>query len=119
VGGGVSIALNENLKKISLPSLTTTSDSFLVLRNPKLKKLCANMLKNGGRVCIGNQIDQPDLNADLSKLVTRSLFSFAACYQVSNAPTVCGPDGGLGLFSSPSNRCPSNACMMPLMSDNK
>ena len=28
------IALNENLKKISLPSLTTTSDSFLVRDDP-------------------------------------------------------------------------------------
>ncbi|XRB14852.1 hypothetical protein RI054_09g46920 [Pseudoscourfieldia marina] len=101
---------NANLKKISLPSLTTTNIVFEVVGNPKLKKLCANKLKNGGRVCIGN--DQPDLDADLSELVTGSFLGLDVCYQDSDASTVCGPDGGLGLFSSPSNRCPSNACMM-------
>ena len=129
------IALNENLKKISLPSLTTTSDSFLVRDdpspllytalslsltnhnlsippslqvqgNPKLKKLCASELKNGGGVCIGN--DQPDLDADLSELVTGGFQTVPVCYQDSNVPTVCGADGGL--FLSTSDRCPSNAC---------
>ena len=139
------IQANENLKKISLPSLTTTSASFIVrddpspllytalslsltnhnlslppslqvVGNPKLMKLCASELESVGGVCIGN--NQPDLDADLSELVTGNVFDTPFCSD-SNAPTVCGPDGGLGLFSSPSNRCPSNACMMPLMSDNK
>ena len=67
-------------------------------------------------MCIGN--NQPFLDADLSKLVTGSFLALDFCYQQdSNASTVCGADGGL--FSSTSSRCPSNACMMPLMSDNK
>ena len=140
------IQANENLKKISLPSLTTTSGFFnvrddpspllytalslsltnhnlslppslQVVGNPKLMKLCASELESVGGVCIGN--NQPDLDADLSELVTGNVFDNSPFCSDSNAPTVCGPDGGLGLFSSPSNRCPSNACMMPLMSDNK
>ncbi|GHP08107.1 hypothetical protein PPROV_000684900 [Pycnococcus provasolii] len=82
--GGVVIAANENLKKISLPSLTTTID-FIVQGNPKLKKLCASELKNGGGVCIGN--DQPDLDADLSELVTGGFQTVPVCYQDSNVPT--------------------------------
>ena len=75
--------------------------------NPKLKKLCASKLENGGQqVCIGN--DQTDLNADLSKLVDGSFLIATICYQDSNTPTVCGADGGL--FSSTSDGCPSNAC---------
>ena len=69
-------------------------------------------------MCIGNQTDQPLLDADLSGLVAGNLDDNPLCSNY-DAPTVCGQDGGLGLFSSPSNRCPSNACMMPLMSDNK
>ena len=132
------IARNENLKKISLPKLKSVKGFFTVrddpspllytalslsltnhnlsippslqvVGNPKLKKLCANKLKNGGRVCIGN--DQPDLDADLSELVTESFLGLDVCYQDSNAPTVCGPDNGSGLFSSPIDRCPSNACL--------
>ena len=129
---------NEKLKKISLPSLTATSRLFQVRDNPspllytalslsltnhnlslppslqvyanqELKKLCASKLENGGDVCIGNNIDQPFLNADLSELVTGSLSSlFPFCYQDSNAaPTVCG-NATDGLFST--DGCPSNAC---------
>ena len=67
-------------------------------------------------MCIGNNQNQPSLDADLSSLVTGSFLALDFCYQQdSNASTVCGADGGL--FSSTSSRCPSNACMMPLMSD--
>ncbi|XRB20787.1 Kin17_mid domain-containing protein [Pseudoscourfieldia marina] len=107
----INIQANENLKKISLPSLTTTSDSFIVSGNPNVKKLCASKLESAAQVCIGNQIDQPDLDADLSELVTGSLFPDFFCYQDSNAPTVCGPSGDGGLFSSTSGGCPSNACL--------
>ena len=70
-------------------------------------KLCASELESVGGVCIGN--NQPDLDADLSELVTGSLSSFFSfCYQDSNpAPTVCG-NGTDGLFSTLG--CPSNAC---------
>ena len=137
------IQANENLKKISLPSLTTTSGFFnvrddpspllytalslsltnhnlsippslQVVGNPKLNKLCASKLESAGRVCIGNKeggsdiAGQPFLDADLSELETGVFFSFPACYQDSNASTVCGADGDL--FSSTSGGCPSNAC---------
>ncbi|XRB07843.1 Kin17_mid domain-containing protein [Pycnococcus provasolii] len=105
---------NFNFKKISLPSLTTTSGSFFVVGNPNLEKLCASELESVGDVCIGN--NQPDLDADLSELVTGNVFDTPFCSD-SNAPTVCGPDGGLGLFSSPIGRCPSNACNLPVDDD--
>jgi len=113
--GDVEISSNENLKKISLPSLTKTGGSFFVQGNPNLRKLCASKLENVGSVCIGNQIDQPFLDADLSELETGVFFSFPACYQDSNASTVCGTDNGFGLFKcstsgSSSSGCPSNAC---------
>ena len=84
--------------------------SLQVFGNPKLQKLCASKLESADSVCIGNQIDQPFLDADLSKLVSGSFSSAATfCYQDSDAPTVCGSDDG-SLFSSTSGRCPSNAC---------
>ena len=125
---------NQNLNKISLPSLTTTNSLFdvrddpspllytalfplthnlslppslQVSGNPNVKKLCASKLESAAQVCIGNQIDQPDLNADLSKLVTGNVFDDPLCSD-SNASTVCGA-GGTGLFST--DGCPSNACL--------
>jgi len=65
-GAGVFITDNENLKKISLPSLTTANSFFEVEGNSILTKLCASKLEDGGTVCIGNNNDQPFLNADLS-----------------------------------------------------
>ena len=70
-------------------------------------------------MCIGKEQDdddqniagQPDLDADLSSLVTGSLNSFGAClYDMTNridAATVCGVDPD-GLFSTLG--CPSKAC---------
>ena len=132
------IGSNENLKKISLPQLRNSGIKFdvrddpspllytalslsltnhnlslhpslQVLRNPNVKKLCASKLEKGGSVCIGNDQDQPFLDADLSELVNGSLSSFFRfCYQDSNAaPTVCG-NATDGLFST--DGCPSNAC---------
>ena len=133
------ISSNENLKKISLPSLTTTIGSFFVrddpspllytalslsltnhnlslppslqvVGNPKLMKLCASELESVGGVCIGN--NQPDLDADLSELVTGGFQTVPVCYQEdSNAPTVCGADGGLFSPNPTGGRCPSNACL--------
>ena len=102
---------NENLEKISLPEFTG-GDIFIIGDNPNLKKLCASKFDGGAVVCIGN--NQPFLDADLSGLVNGELDDPSSCFD-SNATTICGPDNGLGLFSSPSNRCPSNACMMPPM----
>ena len=133
------IERNENLKIISLPQLTTTNNDFFEVRddpspllytalslsltnhnlslhpslqvdgNQKLQKLCASKLENGGDVCIGNDQDQPFLDADLSELVTGSLSSLSPfCYQDINAPTVCGNGTTDGLFST--SGCPSNAC---------
>ena len=64
-------------------------------------------------MCIGNNQDQPFLDADLGR-VTGSFSGISNCYGASDdgtvmAPTVCGSDDG-GLFSSPSGRCPSKAC---------
>ena len=60
-------------------------------------------------MCIGKE--QPDLDADLSSLVTGSLNRFGAClYDMTNridAATVCGVDPD-GLFSTLG--CPSKAC---------
>ena len=127
---------NANLKKISLPQLRNSGSSFFVRDNPspllytalslsltnhnlslhpslqvdgntKLQKLCASKLENGGSVCIGNDLNQPFLDADLKSLATGFLSSTPVCYQDSNAPTVCGNGTG-GLFSD--DRCPSNAC---------
>ena len=128
---------NANLKIISLPQLTETTPggSFIVRDdpspllytalfplthnlslppslqvdgNPKLKKMCASKLENvGGQVCIGNNQNQPFLDADLSELVDGSFSSATICYQDSDASTVCGRDDG-GLFST--DGCPSSAC---------
>ena len=65
-------------------------------------------------MCIGN--NQPDLDADLSELMNGNLDDTVFCSD-SDAPTVCGPDGGSGLFSSPIGRCPSNACNLPVDDD--
>ena len=70
-------------------------------------KLCASELESVGGVCIGN--NQPDLDADLSELVDGNVFDNSPLCSDSNAPTVCGADGGL--FLSTSDRCPSNACL--------
>ena len=84
-----------------------------VLRNPALQTLCAPNLVDGGipkfpfdGVCIGDESNQPSLDADLSSLVTGSFTGFSDdCYggidpptNQLNATTVCGvvPDG---LFS--------------------
>ena len=129
------ILRNENLKKISLPSLTETGafdvrhdpspllytalslsltnhnlslhPSLQVDGNTKLQKLCASKLENGGEVCIGDNSNQPFLDADLSELVTGFLSGSSICDN-SDAPTVCGNGTG-GLFSSTAG-CPSNAC---------
>jgi len=107
--GVVQIQRNENLKKISLPQLTTANNFFFVYSNPNVRKLCASKLESVGDVCIGNDQNQPFLDADLSELVTGSFFGLNVCYQQdSNAPTVCGAGGTTGVFSD--NRCPSNAC---------
>ena len=87
------------------PSLQVPS--LQVYGNAKLKKLCASKLESVGDVCIGNEQDQPLLDADLKSLATGSLLDFGSCYRVSNAPTVCG-NGTDGVFSD--DRCPSNAC---------
>ena len=129
------IQRNENLKKISLPQLTTTTNnlffvrhdpspllytalslsltnhnlslhpSLQVLGNSILTKLCASKLESVGLLCIGN--DQPDLDADLSELVTGSLSGASVCDN-SDAPTVCGNGTTDGVFSTVG--CPSNAC---------
>ncbi len=129
---------NENLKIINLPNLILTDrlsvrhdpspllytalslsltnhnlslpPSLQVLQNPNLEKLCASELEIAGEVCIGNNQNQPFLDADLSKLAGNPQQSFipdSSCYQDSNAPTVCG-NGTDGVFSD--DRCPSNAC---------
>ena len=129
---------NANLKKISLPQLTTTNvffevrddpspllytalslsltnhnlslpPSLQVFGNTKLKKLCASKLESVGDVCIGKQTDQPFLDADLSELVNGSLSSFFRfCYQDSNAAPTVCGNATDGLFST--DGCPSNAC---------
>jgi len=103
----IDIERNENLKIISLPQLTTIDGIFDVFGNSILTKLCASKLVNGGQVCIGDNINQPDLDADLSDLVSGSLPSGSPCYTDSFASTVCG-NGTDGLFST--DGCPSNAC---------
>ena len=79
-----------------------------VLRNPALQTLCAPNLTDGGSrddafggVCIGDENDQPSLDADLSSLVTGTFTSgFPFCYGGGTQPPleaekVCGvvPDG--------------------------
>ncbi|XRB07837.1 Kin17_mid domain-containing protein [Pycnococcus provasolii] len=108
--GEIEIFQNENLKKINLPQLREIGRFFDVLQNPNLEKLCASKLESGGSVCIGKQTNQPFLDADLSELVDGNLFDNVFCSD-STAPTVCGPSGDGGLFSSTSGGCPSNACL--------
>ena len=131
------INVNANLKKISLPQLRNSNNDFFVRDdpspllytalslsltnhnlslhpslqvdgNPNVTKLCASKLVNGGSVCIGNDSNQPFLDADLSALVPGSFSGFSPCYQDSDASTVCGAGGTTGLFST--DGCPSNAC---------
>ena len=79
-----------------------------VYRNPALQTLCAPNLTDGGSrddafggVCIGDENDQPSLDADLSSLVTGTFTSgFPFCYGGGTQPPleaekVCGvvPDG--------------------------
>ncbi|XRB03496.1 hypothetical protein NFJ02_17g28510 [Pycnococcus provasolii] len=107
----IDISTNRQLVDVNLPALRTAIDNFAVYGNPKLRKLCASELEGsvGGFVCIGKE--QPDLDADLSSLVTGSLNRFGAClYDMTNridAATVCGVDPD-GLFSTLG--CPSKAC---------
>jgi len=103
--GDVDIERNENLKIISLPQLTLIDGNFEVFGNTILTKLCASKLEFADEVCIGNDQNQPDLDADLSDLVTGSLPG-SPCSD-SSAPTVCG-NGTAGVFSD--DTCPSNAC---------
>ncbi|XRB22776.1 receptor L-domain domain-containing protein [Pseudoscourfieldia marina] len=98
---------NENLVGISIPVLETSSFQFEVFDNPSLQTLCAPNLVDGDSVCIGNNQNQPFLDADLSELVDGSFSSATICYQDSDASTVCGRDDG-GLFST--DGCPSSAC---------
>ncbi|GHP06926.1 hypothetical protein PPROV_000567000 [Pycnococcus provasolii] len=115
---------NENLVGISMPVLETSSNQFWVLRNPALQTLCAPNLVDGGipkfpfdGVCIGDESNQPSLDADLSSLVTGSFTGFSDdCYggidpptNQLNATTVCGvvPDG---LFTTAGCSVTSKAC---------
>ena len=88
--------------------------SLQVAQNPNLRKLCASKLVSADQVCIGKQTDQSFLDADLSKLARGRFGGSVVCFQgfsPLDAPTVCGPDNGLGLFSSTIlSGCPSNAC---------
>ena len=93
--------------------------SLQVAQNPNLRKLCASKFEFADQVCIGKQTDQSFLDADLSKLAFGRLLPTDVCFALPNggfppldAPTVCGPDNGFGLFSSTIlSGCPSNACL--------
>jgi len=112
----LSIVNNENLKGISIPVLTTSSNGFEVFNNPRLQTLCAPNLEDGGDVCIGDEFNQLSLDADLSLLVTGTFTSgLPFCYGSGsdpptnqlNAEKVCGKEGN-GLFSDVG--CPSAGC---------
>ncbi|XRA96198.1 hypothetical protein NFJ02_01g38940 [Pycnococcus provasolii] len=106
------IGNNENLFGISMPKLTS-SFLFQVEGNSNLQTLCAPNLEDGGSVCIGDDINQPSLDADLSSLVTGSLPQFGNCYGGTETPLnvekVCGVDDGLFTTAG----CPSMACPTP------
>jgi len=100
----------------SLFPLTTPipPPTLQVFNNPSLQTLCAPNLEDGGDVCIGDESNQPSLDADLSSLVTGSFAGFSPCYGRTdphtnqlNAEKVCGKEGN-GLFSD--FGCPSAGC---------
>jgi len=107
----------------SLFPLTTPipPPTLQVFANSNLQTLCAPNLVDGGSVCIGDENDQPSLDADLSSLVTGTFagFSTGICYGGTdppndlqtlnqlNAEKVCGKEGN-GLFSD--FGCPSAGC---------
>ena len=87
-----------------------------VFANSNLQTLCAPNLVDGGSVCIGDESNQPSLDADLSSLVTGSFAVFSPCYGRTdpftnqlNATTVCGvvPDGLFTIAGCPSMACPT------------
>ena len=105
-----------------LPSVPFPSDNLSLLPilqvfgNGNLQALCAPNLEDGGSVCIGDDINQPSLDADLSSLVTGSFAGFSPCYGRTdpftnqlNATTVCGvvPDGLFTIAGCPSMACPT------------
>ena len=100
-----------------LPYKTSIQQTKQQIRsNPELQTLSAPNLVDGGSVCIGDDINQPSLDADLSSLVTGSFAGFFPCYGGTNPPTnqlnaekVCGVDGGLFTTAG----CPSMACPTP------
>ena len=84
--------------------------------NSNLQTLCAPNLEDGGSVCIGDESNQPSLDADLSSLVTGSFLGVFPCYGRTdpftiqlNATTVCGvvPDGLFTIAGCPSMACPT------------
>jgi len=92
----------------SLFPLTTPipPPTLQVFANSNLQTLCAPNLVDGGSVCIGDDINQPSLDADLSSLVTGSFAGFSPCYGRTdpftnqlNATTVCGVEPN-GLFTT-------------------
>ena len=101
----------------SLFPLTTPipPPTLQVFANSNLQTLCAPNLVDGGSVCIGDDINQPSLDADLSSLVTGFFSEFPDdCYGRTNPPTnqlnattVCGKEVN-GLFSD--FGCPSAGC---------
>ncbi|GHP07840.1 hypothetical protein PPROV_000658200 [Pycnococcus provasolii] len=107
--------------RLCVPSMTQLGilNPSLVAQNPNLRKLCASKFEFADQVCIGKQTDQSFLDADLSKLAFGRLLPTDVCFALPNggfppldAPTVCGPDNGFGLFSSTIlSGCPSNACL--------
>ena len=120
---------NPELVNIKLRELTTVTNSFSVLGNPRLETLCASNLVEAGTVCIGNKegdpnpnpgdseiAGQPDLDANLKSLVTGSFSQSSGCYGAGTEPpldadNICGPKKEIGLFSK--DGCPSKACKKP------
>ena len=71
-----------------------------IFNNPALQTLSAPNLVDGGSVCIGDDMNQPLLDADLSSLVTGVFSGFSLCYGSGTEPpleadNICGVDGGL------------------------
>mmetsp|Transcript_5416 Transcript_5416/g.13659 ORF Transcript_5416/g.13659 Transcript_5416/m.13659 type:complete len:170 (+) Transcript_5416:3-512(+) len=101
----VQIRGNPNLAEVDLSALKAAG-SVSILNNPALQTLSAPNLVDGGSVCIGDDINQPSLDADLSSLVTGSFAVFSPCYGRTdpftnqlNATTVCGVEPN-GLFTT-------------------
>merc|ERR1712127_72070 len=81
---------NQILEQLSLPQLSTTN-SLEVFDNGNLQTLCAPNLVDGGSVCIGDENDQPSLDADLSSLVTGTFAGFSDdCYGRNDLFTAAG-----------------------------